>query len=101
MFGPFGPIDQVQMRMEGGEHGYAFLQYQSADAAQMAISQMNGLEIAGRPIKVNHVTDPGSGAQQAAFGGGAAADLNENDGLNLSATSRAALMQKLSRGDGA
>ena len=98
IFAPFGSIEFVQMHMDV-DKGFAFVQYQTSEAAKMAMGQLNGLEIAGRAIKVNHVTEPP--APQSQSGGGPELDDNdEGGGLNLSASSRAMLMQKLQRGDG-
>jgi RNA-binding protein 39 len=53
IFAPFGALEFVQMHMDT-DKGYAFVQYQSSEPAKMAMSQLNGLEIAGRAIKVRH-----------------------------------------------
>ena len=41
----------------GFSKGYGFITYYEADDAKMAMEQMNGFEIAGRPIKVSMVVD--------------------------------------------
>ena len=61
------------------------------------MEQMNGFELAGRPIKVGQVTEKG---ETGAYG-----LLDDDDadrgGIEMSSTSRAALMAKLSGSHGA
>jgi RNA-binding protein 39 len=56
----------------------------------MAMDQLNGYEIAGMPIKVGLVNETPSG-------GGNDESLEEGDGMQLTAASRAQLMQRLQR----
>lgn len=54
-FAPFGTIKAINMSWEGttGRHkGYAFVEYETAEAAQLALDQMNGVMMGGRNIKV-------------------------------------------------
>lgn len=70
IFEPFGVIDTVQMIMDsetGRSKGYCFIQFRDPDSAKRAMEQMNGFELAGRPIKVHfvyqyHQPPPTSGA---------------------------------------
>jgi RNA-binding protein 39 len=55
IFEPFGVIDTVQMIHDsesGRSKGYCFIQFRDPDSAKRAMEQMNGFELAGRPIKV-------------------------------------------------
>lgn len=40
--------------------GYSFLEYETAEAAQLALEQMSGVVIGGRNIKVSRVLSIGS-----------------------------------------
>lgn len=54
-FCPFGNIRSVNLSWDAltmKHKGYAFVEYETVDAAQMALEQMNGALLAGRPIKV-------------------------------------------------
>lgn len=58
VFEPFGAILSVDLHREPGtlkSKGYAFVQFINTDVAEKAIEHMNGFELAGRNIKVNHV----------------------------------------------
>jgi poly(U)-binding-splicing factor PUF60 len=51
----FGTIKAINMSWEGttGRHkGYAFVEYETAESAQIALDQMNGVMMGGRNIKV-------------------------------------------------
>lgn len=58
VFEPFGAILSVDLHREPGtlkSKGFAFVQFINTDVAEKAIEHMNGFELAGRNIKVNHV----------------------------------------------
>jgi len=83
----------------GRSKGFGFVQFRKAGDAKRALQQVNGLEIAGRQIKVGLVNEttvagPGGGA------GGALGELDDDEGggLSLNAQTRADLMAKLQRG---
>jgi poly(U)-binding-splicing factor PUF60 len=60
-FSSFGAITRIDMPKEpttGLSRGYCFIDYESPDAATMAISTMNGFELAGRNIKVGRPSAP-------------------------------------------
>jgi RNA-binding protein 39 len=61
------------------------------------LEQLNGFELAGRPMKVGHVTERTDGIQ-----GTIGLDTDEMDraGVDLGATGRLALMAKLAEGTG-
>ena len=54
-FSPFGTIKTVNMSWDSAtmkHKGYAFVEFETAEAAQLALEQMNGVVIGGRNIKV-------------------------------------------------
>lgn len=54
-FHQFGTIKAINMSWDGaaGKHkGYCFVEYETAEGAQLALEQMNGVVIGGRNIKV-------------------------------------------------
>ena len=56
IFAPFGAIARVDMSHEpstGRSKGYCFITFEAVESAQRAIDGMNGMVIAGRPIKVS------------------------------------------------
>lgn len=55
-FLPFGPIKSINMSWDPltqKHKGFAFVEYELPEAAQLALDQMNGVMIGGRNIKVN------------------------------------------------
>ena len=58
----------VLFQETGRSKGYGFVTYWEAEDAKKALEQMNGFELAGRPMKVGHVTEkpneafPGNGS---------------------------------------
>ncbi|XP_071947671.1 poly(U)-binding-splicing factor PUF60-like isoform X2 [Antedon mediterranea] len=54
-FYPFGPIKSINMSWDSvtmKHKGFAFVEYELPEAAQLALDQMNGVVIGGRNIKV-------------------------------------------------
>ena len=54
-FLPFGPIKSVDLSWDPitvKHKGFAFIEYEIPEAAQLALEQMNGVMIGGRNIKV-------------------------------------------------
>lgn len=54
-FLPFGPIKSVNLSWDpitNKHKGFAFIEYDIPEAAQLALEQMNGVMIGGRNIKV-------------------------------------------------
>lgn len=70
------------------------MQYKDPDSARRALEQLNGLEVAGRPIKVGTVTDKSADLS-------AISALDDDDtergGIEMNSLSRVALMAKLSQ----
>ncbi len=63
-FSAFGNLTDVFIatdRETGRSRGFAFVTFESADAAQQAIEKMNGTEIAGFKLTVNEARPQGSG----------------------------------------
>lgn len=109
IFTEFGELDKVTLaRDEGGvSKGYAyvkyaflfilelppffsFARYKNGDAAKRAMTQVNGQELAGRPLKISLV----SGIRGA---------MEDDDGegvASLDSSSRHVLMSKLARDKG-
>eukprot|EP00794_Sanderia_malayensis_P019139 gene19139-21056_t len=93
IFEPFGAIDAVQLIYDtesGRSKGYGFVTFREADSAKRALDQLNGFELAGRPMKVGHVTERSDGSMSFLDD-----EETEKGGIEMNAASRAALMQKL------
>lgn len=100
IFEPFGKIENIQLIMDpetGRSKGYGFLTFKNADDAKKALEQLNGFELAGRPMKVSNVTERSDPVQ-----GSSLLDTDELDrsGIELGATGRLQLMFKLAEGTG-
>ncbi|XP_053957337.1 RNA-binding protein 39 isoform X1 [Anastrepha ludens] len=98
IFEPFGKIDTIQLIMDtetGRSKGYGFITYHNADDAKKALEQLNGFELAGRPMKVGNVTerlDMNTSSLDT--------DEMDRSGIDLGATGRLQLMFKLAEGAG-
>jgi RNA recognition motif-containing protein len=65
-------------RETGRPRGFAFVEYESDDAARRCIEQLNGRDLKGRPLRVNEAENrpprpagaPGGGFSRPAAGGG-------------------------------
>lgn len=100
IFEPFGKIENIQLLREpdtGRSKGYGFITFSDAECARRALDQLNGFELAGRPMKVGHVTDRGDGSTDVSFLDN---DDLERSGVDLGATGRLQLMAKLAEGTG-
>lgn len=117
IFEPFGRIDNITLMKDadtGRSRGYGFILFAHAEDAKRAMENLNGFELAGRPMKVGHVTERSAAdlgvAAPSLFTPGvpsafpSAANLDSDDldhrGINLGPTGRLALMAKLSEGSG-
>jgi len=110
IFEPFGKIQSIQLIQDQETQrskGYGFITYAEAEDAKKALEQMNGFELAGRAMKVGHVTERGGfteglPGQPSGFKLGAGLDSEAVDktGIDLGATGRLALMAKLAQGTG-
>jgi len=96
IFEPFGRIQTIQLMKDpetDRSKGYGFITYQEAEDAKKAMEHLNGFELAGRSMKVGHVTEQSVGPNL----------LDQDDeraGFDLGATGRLALMAKLAEGTG-
>lgn len=98
VFEPFGPVELVQLPSDietGQSKGFGFVQYARLEDARAAQQSLNGLDLAGRPIKVSAVSDQIGMEDMGVHPG--ELDDDEGGGLSLNARSRALLMQKLDR----
>jgi len=60
-------VKVVTDRDTGRSRGFAFVDMGSEEAAQAAISELNGKDFGGRPLRVNEAEEKGAGGK---FGGG-------------------------------
>lgn len=100
IFEPFGKIENIQLLREpdsGRSKGYGFITFVDSECARRALDQLNGFELAGRPMKVGHVTDRADGNTDVSFLDN---DDLERSGFDLGATGRLQLMAKLAEGTG-
>ncbi|CAH2294499.1 probable RNA-binding 23 isoform X1 [Pelobates cultripes] len=100
IFEPFGKIENIQLLKEpdtGRSKGFGFITFSDAECARRALEQLNGFELAGRPMKVGHVTDRVDGSCDISFLDN---DELEKSGVDLGATGRLQLMAKLAEGTG-
>lgn len=100
IFEPFGRIDKIELMRDmetNRSKGYGFISFHDAEDAKKALEQLNGFELAGRPMKVNHVTE-----RQEIIQGPSILDSDEMDrtGIDLGTTGRLQLMAKLAEGTG-
>jgi RNA-binding protein 39 len=100
IFEPFGKIDDLKLMKDhqtGRSAGYGFITYHNAEDAKKAMDQLNGFELAGRPMKVGNVTEHSSENSTGSY-----YDIDDMDraGFGLGATGRIQLMAKLAEGTG-
>jgi RNA-binding protein 39 len=93
VFEAFGPLEFVDLHKDpgGASRGFGFVQYKKAADAKQALAALNGLEIAGKAIKVGLVDQRQDNVTSLG-------ELDDGNGVALTAQSRAALMTKLGRG---
>eukprot|EP00731_Ephydatia_muelleri_P026591 Em0018g691a len=97
VFEPFGQIDKIIVQRDeaGISRGYGFVEFKDSESAEKAMSNLNGFELAGRAIKVNHVTERDMAVADSL-------DADDADmGIGMTPQSRAALMAKLAEGHNA
>lgn len=108
IFSPFGRVESVQIVKDpdsGASRGYAFITFAEAPHAKQALDQLNGFEIAGRPIKLNTVSQSAELNSSASQGMASGPSFLDNDaveraGIDLGTTGRLQLMAKLAEGTG-
>ncbi|XP_067928872.1 RNA-binding protein 39-like isoform X2 [Watersipora subatra] len=100
IFEPFGRIEHINLVLDPETQkskGFGFVTFKNADDAVKAMNQLNGFELAGRPMKVGHVTEKQEGlVTQDRYDN----EELERHGYDLGATGRIALMAKLAEGTG-
>lgn len=74
-FAPFGEITEAKVivdRDSGRSRGFGFVTFTDEEAADKAISALDGTELDGRPIKVNVAQDRrrDGGGGRGGYGGG-------------------------------
>lgn len=97
VFAPFGQVVNINIQREsnGTSKGYGFIEFSESESAEAAMKHLNGFELAGRPLKVNHVTERDPNSMEAL-------DAEDSDiGVGMTPASRVALMAKLSEGHNA
>lgn len=100
IFEPFGKIEGIQLMMDsetGRSKGYGFISFADAECAKKALDQLNGFELAGRPMKVGHVTERSDASSASSF---LDSDELERTGIDLGTTGRLQLMARLAEGTG-
>nr|XP_046241149.1 RNA-binding protein 39-like isoform X2 [Scatophagus argus] len=100
IFEPFGRIESIQLMMDsetGRSKGYGFITFADAECAKKALEQLNGFELAGRPMKVGHVTERTDASMASSF---LDSDELERTGIDLGTTGRLQLMARLAEGTG-
>ncbi|XP_074991407.1 putative RNA-binding protein 23 isoform X7 [Calonectris borealis] len=97
IFEPFGKIDSIVLMRDpdtGQSKGYGFITFAEAECARRALEQLNGFELAGRPMRVGQVTERLDGTTDITFPEGS------EDVELVGATGRLQLMAKLAEGSG-
>jgi cold-inducible RNA-binding protein len=64
MFEKHGPLESVNVitdRETGRSRGFGFVEFKDADAANAALSALDGFDMGGRPLRVNVAHERGSG----------------------------------------
>ena len=69
--------------------------FADAECAKKALEQLNGFELAGRPMKVGHVTERSDSSTASSFLDN---DELERTGIDLGTTGRLQLMARLAEG---
>ncbi|KAM9201933.1 LOW QUALITY PROTEIN: putative RNA-binding protein 23 [Dugong dugon] len=97
IFEPFGKIDNIVLMKDsdtGHSRGYGFITFSDSECARRALEQLNGFELAGRPMRVGHMTECLDGGTDITFPDG-------DQELDLgSASGCLQLMAKLAEGSG-
>jgi len=101
IFEPFGRIDEILLMKDHETQrskGFGFLTFHEGEDAKRAMEQLNGFEIAGRPMKVGYVTEKTEGAVYHNPQNFLDTDEMDRAGVNLGVTGRLQLMAKLAEG---
>ncbi|XP_021950916.1 RNA-binding protein 39 isoform X2 [Folsomia candida] len=101
IFEPFGRIEEILLMKDhetGRSKGFGFITFHEGEDAKRSLEQLNGFEIAGRPMKVGYVTDKAETAYYANPQTFLDSDEMDRAGVNLGVTGRLQLMAKLAEG---
>lgn len=74
---------------------HSIIQFSDSECAKKALEQLNGFELAGRPMKVGHVTERTDASSASSF---LDSDELERTGIDLGTTGRLQLMARLAEG---
>jgi len=72
-FGEYGTIEEVKIvldRETGRSRGFGFVTYEESSAAEEAVENLNGVELAGREIRVSMSQPMSERPRREGFGGG-------------------------------
>ncbi|PWA13875.1 hypothetical protein CCH79_00019183 [Gambusia affinis] len=98
VLGEAEPIENIQLMMDsetGRSKGFGFITFSDAECAKKALEQLNGFELAGRPMKVGHVTERTDAAASSFLDN----DELDRSGVDLGTTGRLQLMARLAEGE--
>ena len=73
LFAPFGSVESASVitdRETGRSRGFGFVEIDSADGADRAISELDGKDFDGRPLRVNEAQEKRRGGGGGGGGGG-------------------------------
>ncbi|VDM66529.1 unnamed protein product [Strongylus vulgaris] len=98
IFDAFGRVEKIEVVKDpaGNSMGYGFVTFKLTEDATKAMEQLNGFEIAGKPIKVSVVDEDEESIRQRSLDDVA----DEKQGLALGQGGRIQLMAKLAQGTG-
>lgn len=103
IFEPFGKVGKIELIREPETQrskGYGFVTFEDTEDAKRAIEQLNGFELAGRPMKVNHANERNVDIAAAVSAASLETDYIDRHGIDLKASNRMHLMAKLAEGTG-
>jgi RNA-binding protein 39 len=106
----FGPVESIKLHRDhlGNSKGFAFVKFIRPDSSAIALAALPGLELAGRALKVGHVSESKTGSTDSS-GNLNSSFVNDGSvnwrldaeegggGLQLNAQSRMQLMAKLAQ----
>ncbi|OAF71112.1 CAPER alpha [Intoshia linei] len=99
LFEPFGRIENIRLEYERFTRkslGYGYVTYSRGEDAKKALDSMNGFELAGMHTRVSYCTEKIAEMHP----GGLDNDQMDRAGIDLGATGKLQLMQKLAHGTG-
>ncbi|XP_062917296.1 probable RNA-binding protein 23 [Mobula hypostoma] len=100
IFTPFGKIDSLHLIKDpqtGISKGYGFVTFADSECARRALQQLQGFELAGKPLRLSPVTDRWEPDPAASV---LDTEDTERPGISLGPSSRLQLMARLAKGSG-